>query len=151
VTERFAARVQRAIAARGVAPGSQLKFLPRMNTTAFRRVLAAADVVIDTLRWSGGNTSLDAIASGTPVVTCPGRFMRARQTAAMLRMIGLAELVVDSADDLVARAVSIARDPERNWDLRRRIAERRALLFDQDAPVEAFGEALLRLGAGGAA
>jgi CRISPR-associated protein Csy1 len=29
VTERFAARVQRAIAARGVAPGSQLKFLPR--------------------------------------------------------------------------------------------------------------------------
>ena len=62
--------------------------------------------------------------------------------------MGLAELVVHSTDDLVARAVSIARDPERNWDLRRRIAERRALLFNQDGPAEAFGEALLRLARG---
>ena len=148
VTERFAARVQRALAARGVAPGSQLKFLPRMNTTAFRRVLATGDVVVDTVRWSGGNTTLDAIAAGTPVVTLPGRFMRARQTAAMLRMIGLPELVAESVEDLVARAVSIARDPERNWDLRRRIAERRGQLFDQQEPIEAFAEALLRLGSG---
>lgn len=148
VTERFAARVQRALSARGLAPGSQLKFLPRMNTTAFRRVLAAGDVVVDTIRWSGGNTSLDAIAAGAPVVTLPGRFMRARQTAAMLRMMGLAELIAESTEDLVARAVSIARDPGRNRDLRRRIAERRGRLFDQAEPLEAFAEALLRLGAG---
>ena len=28
--------------------------------------------MLDTLRWSGGNTSLDAIACGLPVVTLPG-------------------------------------------------------------------------------
>lgn len=148
VTERFAARIQRALAQRGIAPGAQLKFLPRMNTGAFRRALATGDVVVDTVRWSGGNTSLDAIAAGTPVVTLPGRFMRARQTAAMLRMIGLDELVADSIPDLVARAVSIARDAGRNRDLRRRIAERRGRLFDQEEPIEAFAEALLRLGSG---
>src|SRR5204863_8464277 len=84
ITDRFAARVQRSLAAHGVAPGAQLKFLPRMNPLAFRRTLAAADLVIDTTHWSGGNTSLDAIAAGVPVVTLPGHFMRARQTAAML-------------------------------------------------------------------
>lgn len=148
VTERFAARLQRALAERGIAPGAQLKFLPRMNTAAFRRVLAAADVVVDTTRWSGGNTSLDAIAAGTPVVTYPGRFMRARQTAAMLRMMEMDELIVDSADALVARAVAIARDRDRNAALRGEIAERRGVLFDQEAPIEAFSDALLRLGRG---
>jgi CRISPR-associated protein Csy1 len=148
VTDRFAARLQRSLAAHGVAPGAQLKFLPRMNSTAFRRALAAVDLVIDTTHWSGGNTSLDAIAAGVPVVTLPGHFMRARQSDAMLRMIGLAELVADSPDDYVARAVAIASDAPRNRALRARIAERRGAIFDRPEPVAAFAETLLALGAG---
>jgi CRISPR-associated protein Csy1 len=147
VTERFAARLQRALAARGIAPGGQLKFLPRMNPEAFRRVLAAADVVVDTLHWSGGNTSLDAISAGTPIVTLPGRFMRGRQSAAMLGLMGLGELVAASEDDYVERAVAIARDRDRNRSLRERIAGRRADLFDRPEPVAAFGEALRRIAA----
>jgi CRISPR-associated protein Csy1 len=149
VTERFAARLQRSLAAQGVAPGSQLKFLPRMNPRAFRRVLAAADVVVDTTHWSGGNTTLDAIAAGTPVVTVPGRFMRARQTAAMLAMLDLPELVADSPDALVDLAVAVAGDADLNRSLRSRMAERRGALFDQPAPLASFADALLRLGAGG--
>jgi predicted O-linked N-acetylglucosamine transferase (SPINDLY family) len=149
VTERFAARLERSLAARGIAPGSQLKFLPRMNPAAFRRVLAAADVVIDTTHWSGGNTSLDAIAAGTPVVTVPGRFMRARQTAAMLAMLELPELVAASPDALADSAVKVAAEADLNRSLRGRIAAGRGALFDQRAPLESFAEALLRVGAGG--
>lgn len=148
VTERFAARVQRAIAARGIAPAGQLKFLPRMNSTAFRRVLAAADVVVDTVRWSGGNTSLDAIAAGTPVVTLPGRYMRARQTAAMLGMMGLDELVARSVEELVALSVAVASDGARNRALRQGIETRRGVLFDREEPVAAFAEALWKAGLG---
>ena len=147
VTERFAARLQRAIEARGIAPGGQLKFLPRMNSEAFRRVLAAADVVVDTLHWSGGNTSLDAISAGTPMVTLPGRFMRGRQSAAMLGLMGLDELIATSEEDYVERAVAIARDRDRNRGLRERIVARRGDLFDRPEPVEAFSEALLRVAA----
>lgn len=145
VTERFAARVQRALSAHGIAPGSQLKFLPRMNPQAFRRVLAMADVVIDTVHWSGGNTTLDALAAGTPVVTLPGAFMRGRQSAAMLRMIGLEELVADSREAYVRIAAAVATDGAYNRELRRRIADGRAALFDQPEPVAAFAEALVRL------
>lgn len=149
VTERFAARLQRSLSAQGVAPGSQLKFLPRMNPAAFRRVLAAADVVLDTTHWSGGNTTLDAIAAGTPVVTVPGRFMRARQTAAMLAMLELPELVAPSPDALVDSALAVAADADLNRSLRSRMAARRGALFDQPAPLASFAEALLRVGAGG--
>jgi predicted O-linked N-acetylglucosamine transferase (SPINDLY family) len=148
VTSQFAARVQRALQHEGVGPRGQLKFLPRMANEAFRRVLAACDVVIDTVHWSGGNTSLDAFAAGVPVVTLPGRFMRGRQTAGMLQLMGITQLVAADADAYVGLAVDVARDRERNAALRREIVERRRVLFDRPEPVAAFGEALLRMAAG---
>jgi CRISPR-associated protein Csy1 len=147
-TENLAGRLQRAFARRGIPPRAQLKFLPRLESGYFRRVLASADVVLDTVRWSGGNTSIDAFAAGVPVVTLPGRFMRGRQTAAMLELMGLPDLVASSSEDYVAKAVAIAKDRERNAAIRRAIAERRAVLFDQQAPIEALSQALLRLGSG---
>lgn len=148
VTQTFAARVQGALARRGVPPRGQLKFLPRMESGHFRGVLAMADVVLDTPRWSGGNTSIDAFAAGVPVVTLPGRFMRARQTAGMLRLMGLEDLVASSAAEYVRIACRVAGDRGRNAALREVIATRRAALFDRPEPLEAFAAALLRIGAG---
>lgn len=147
-TENIAARLQRAFARRGIQPRGQLKFLPRMDSGYFRRVLAIADVVLDTVRWSGGNTSIDAFAAGVPVITLPGRFMRGRQTAGMLELMGIPELIASTPADYVAKAVEAASDRDLNASLRRAIEERRGVLFDQQAPVAAFTEALLALGAG---
>jgi len=148
VTARFAARLQRALASHGVAPRGQLKFLPRMSNDAFRRVLAACDVVIDTFHWSGGNTSLDAFAAGVPVVTLPGRFMRGRQTAGMLALIDMPGLVAPDVEGYVRLAIDVARDRDRNAALRKAIAERRGALFERREPVEALSASLLRLAAG---
>ena len=117
--------------------------MPRMGAAAFRGVLAASDVVLDTVRWSGGNTSLDAIAAGTPVVALPGRFMRGRQTAAMLAAMGLDTLVAASPADYVRIALDTARDRDRNAGLRAAIARERGVLFDRPEPVAALADALL--------
>ncbi len=143
VTRQFAARLERTMAARGMAPRGQLKFLPRLPGAHFRRALALADVVLDTLHWSGGNTSLDAFSVATPVVTLPGRFMRGRQTAAMLGMMGIEGLTASDADDYVRRALAVARDRDLNAGLREAIAARRAALFDRPEPIAALQEALL--------
>lgn len=148
VTERLGARMQRALAAHGVPPRGQVKFLPRMSAENFRRVLGAADVVVDTLHWSGGNTSLDALASGTPIVTLPGRFMRGRQTAAMLGMAGLPELVAASPEDYVRIAVEAARDPGQNAHLREQVLAGREALFERREPIAALEEALLLVASG---
>lgn len=148
VTEQFGGRVQRALAAAGMPARGQLKFAPRMSPADFRRVLAMADVVVDTVRWSGGNTSLDALAAGTPIVTLPGRFMRSRQTAAMLRMAGMDSLIATGEEDFVRLAVEVAGDRDRNRALRKAIAAGRGALFDRGEPIEALAEALLEAGAG---
>jgi protein O-GlcNAc transferase len=147
VTEKLVERFQRAFAARGVTPRRQLKFLPRMETPHFRGALAAADVVLDTVRWSGGNTSIDAFAAGVPVVTLPGRFMRGRQTAGMLELMQMPGLVAANAADYVRLAVDIASDRDRGGQLRKTIAERRSVLFDRPEAVQAFGDALLAIAA----
>jgi predicted O-linked N-acetylglucosamine transferase (SPINDLY family) len=104
-------------------------------------------VVLDTFRWSGGNTSLDAFASATPVVTLEGRFMRGRQTAAMLRLMELGELVAAGPEEYIQTALGVAADGARQAELRRAIAERRRALFGRADCLAAFQEALLAVGA----
>jgi protein O-GlcNAc transferase len=147
VTRRIAARLQRALERRGVPPRGQLKFLPRMDAARFREVLALGHVVLDTVRWSGGNTSLDAFAAGAPVLTLPGRFMRGRQSFAMLREMDLDDLIARSHDEYVEKAVAIACDTPRREALRLAIAERNPRLFGQRPALDAFQEALLALAA----
>jgi CRISPR-associated protein Csy1 len=116
--QRHAARLARAVSAAGGDP-SRLLWLPPLSRSGFLEVLAAADVMLDTTRWSGGNTTLDALRAGLPVVACPGAQMRGRQSAAMLRSLGLeAELVLHDRVSQVARAIAIADDGA----LRERIA-----------------------------
>jgi len=148
LTARFAARLQRALARRGVPPRRQVKAMPRMEGAKFRALLGLADVVLDTLHWSGGNTSFDAFAMAAPVVTMPGRFMRGRQTTAMLEAMGIPELVAASPDDYVARALQVAADRAANAVLRERIAANRGAIFETSEPLRALAEALLTVGSG---
>jgi CRISPR-associated protein Csy1 len=148
LTERMAERLRRALAQQGVPPRGQVKFLPRMPGAQFRQALAGADVVLDTLRWSGGSTSLDAFAAGVPVVACRGEFMRGRQAAAMLSLLGLDELVAGDVDEYVALALQAAADRPRNAGLREIIRERRSALFGRADVLAPFQDALERLATG---
>jgi protein O-GlcNAc transferase len=144
-TESFARRLGGRMEVHGVQPRGQLKFLPRMDTPLFRSALGLADVVLDTLHWSGGNTSLDAFACGVPVVTLPGAFMRGRQTMAMLRMMGLEELVAQSVDEYIRIAKRLAQDIEWRKEICRTIGAKRGELFDRRENVAALETLLLQI------
>lgn len=115
-------RLERALRAAGADPARQVLFLPMTRRSRFLSICAACDVMIDTPRWSGGNTTIDALLAGLPVVTVPGALMRGRQSMAMLRTLGLDELICADGAAQAAAAVAIARDPARRADLARRIA-----------------------------
>jgi hypothetical protein len=80
---RMARALDRALEARGVAR-DRVVVRPQVGHDDYLALCAACDAMLDSVRWSGGNTSLDAIACALPVVTLPGAYMRARQSAAML-------------------------------------------------------------------
>jgi protein O-GlcNAc transferase len=142
VTDIFTRRMAHAFDARGVA-AERLRILPPVPHDDYLRINLLCDAMLDTLHWSGGNTSLDALACGLPIVTLPGAFMRGRQSAAMLRIVGVPELVAGDRAGYVALATRLARDPQWRSALAVRIRDARSLLFDTQAPVEAFASLLL--------
>jgi protein O-GlcNAc transferase len=54
----------------------RVRFVPAQPNADFLHLLAQADVMLDPFPFGGGNTSYEAFAVGTPVVTKPGQFLR---------------------------------------------------------------------------
>ena len=145
--DRYLERLDAAFTREGVEMRGRVLVLPYMTHASYLRVNAVCDVMLDTLRWSGGNTSLDALAMGLPVVTLPGELMRGRQSLGMLRMMGLEEaLVARDADDYVDRAVAIARDPARRAALSEAIVAAHGDVFERGEPLAAFADFISRAG-----
>lgn len=145
LTQRFAGRLAGAFEKHGLDIHRHAIFL-RSNIPhpTYLKLNELCDVMIDTLHWSGGNTSLDALASGLPVVTTPGKLMRGRQSRAMLEIVGVPELVARDREELVAMAVRIGRDPHERRALSERIVAGRSRLFEREEPIRALEEFLLR-------
>jgi CRISPR-associated protein Csy1 len=145
VTRQYRQRLLAALARAGVDGESRALFLGFLPHGDYLRVNQLCDAMLDTLHWSGGNTSLDAIAAGLPMVTLPGELMRGRQSAAMLRRLGLDELVARDVEDYVGLALRLGTDPAWRGDIRRALEERAGSLFDDAAPVAALADALEEL------
>jgi protein O-GlcNAc transferase len=144
LTQAFATRLARSLRKRGLDIGDRVHFIaPNIPHPSYLALNRLCDVMLDTLHWSGGNTSLDALATGLPVVTLPGGLMRGRQSQAMLRILGLEELVAADVEDYVTRAVALGQDAARRQSVSERIAARRDALFERDEPIRAL-EAFFR-------
>lgn len=110
---RLEARLQQALRAAGADPLRQLLWLPAMDRSGFLAMLGACDLVWDPLHWSGGNTALDALWMGTPILTTRGAFMRGRQSAAMLEALGVSAVCVAAGPaDLPRQATLLLDEPE---------------------------------------
>ena len=70
--------------------------------------------------------------------------MRGRQSQAMLRMMGLEELIAGDRADYVEKAVALGRDRDRRMAFAERIAAARGAIFERDEPVRAFEDFLER-------
>ena len=143
VTGRFMERLTRAFDSHGVAVRERTFVLPALAHDDYLRVNLACDAMLDTLHWSGGNTSLDALACGLPVVTLPGAFMRGRQSAAMLRIVGAEALVAADQDDYVRIASRLVDDAAWRDEQARVIRGGCGVLFDRHEPAQAFSDLLL--------
>jgi CRISPR-associated protein Csy1 len=136
-TSAFRQRLDCALARWRVDPARVivLQLRPRIDYLEVNRL---CDVMLDTLRWSGGNTTLDALAVGLPVVTQWGEFMRGRQSAGMLDALGRGDLIATDRPDYVRIALEIARSPDRRESLRAAIVAAHGRLFGDAAPIRAL-------------
>jgi len=145
LSARFRARLGAALAQAGVDADAALAILPVQPYPDFLACLRAADALIDSPNFSGGATSLDALALGVPVVTQEGVMARGRQTAGMLRRVGLPEVVAASDDDFVTLASRLARDAAYRAALGGALGERAGTLFEPAVMAGSLGALLERL------
>jgi CRISPR-associated protein Csy1 len=140
ITDQFMRRLGRCFEEHGLPIRERTRVLPRLSHEDYLAVNLACDAMLDTLRWSGGQTTVDALDCGLPVVTLPGALMRGRQSAGMLKLIGLDELIAADIDDYLRIATRLCGDPAWRAELSARIRERSGWLFDDMAPIAALEE-----------
>lgn len=122
----------------------RLRVLPRLPLDRYLGVMCAADVVLDTIHFNGGNTTMQSLALGQPVVTLSTDMMRGRVTLAPLTAMGMrAELEAASPEDYVDRVLRIGRDRDWAEHLRGRLRDAAPALIDSDAAPRALSRVIL--------
>jgi predicted O-linked N-acetylglucosamine transferase (SPINDLY family) len=142
VAQALATRLQAVFAQYHIDFAARCRVHPLIGKDDYLRLLARADVCLDSLDFSGCLTSLDALWCDQPIVTLPGALMRGRQTAGLLRLIGMDELIAASPDEYVHIATRLAQKPEQRAAIRARIAARKSELFEDRGAVAALAKFL---------
>ncbi|NQE60645.1 N-acetylglucosamine transferase [Caulobacter sp. RHG1] len=127
------ARLRDSAEARGV-DRMRLVFAPKMQNAYHLARYRLADLFLDTTPYGAHTTASDALWMAVPVLTWPGRSFASRVCGSLVSAAGLPELVVDSGEAYVEKAVEIGADRGKADALRATLAANRdtCVLFDMD-------------------
>jgi len=109
ITAAFRARLERAFADHGLDAAKFCVVLPRLDPQHFAGAIGLSDIMLDSIGWSGCNSTFEGLAHDLPVVTLPSSLMRGRHTAAILRMMDVSDTIAATCEDYVSIAARLAR------------------------------------------
>jgi Fe-S-cluster containining protein len=119
------------------AAGFNAVVLPRRPLPEFLSLIRQADAILDTPAWNGGNSTIDALAMGRPVISMVSEFMRGRHALAFLNIAGVGDLIAKDEQDYVSLALDKDRQEAAMVNLNVEA------LYEDKAPVRALDEILL--------
>lgn len=138
VAKDFRTRLDRAFTAEGLEVSDYCVLLPQLTPFDYWNLNLLSDVFLDSLEWSGGVTTLEAIACGLPIVTLPGRFMRARHSYGILRQLGVVDTIAGDKEEYVEIAVRLGVDLEWRTQILEKMKANHALLYSNTRCVSAL-------------
>jgi protein O-GlcNAc transferase len=145
VTELFKQRLERAFASVGLSAKDYCVFLPRLDFPKFIAVYGQCDVILDSIGWSGNNTTMESLSHPLPIVTMPGSLMRGRHTMAILQMMGITETITETVDEYVSVAVRLARDMPWRMAIKERMSAGKNRVYRDRTCILALEEFLNRV------
>jgi predicted O-linked N-acetylglucosamine transferase (SPINDLY family) len=101
----------------GIAP-ERIELHGRLPLAAYREILQRVDIALDPFPYNGTTTTCETLWLGIPVITLLGETSVSRSGHALLKAVGLEELVARDEAEYVRIAVDLARDAERLARLR---------------------------------
>ena len=112
------------------------RLLPVMPKPKFYALQSLVNVALDSLGWSGGVTTLDAITCNLPVVTYPGEFMRGRHSYGILQLLGVTETIAHSEQEYIEIAVQLGVDRIWNNRIREKIKQNKTKLYGDQSCIQ---------------
>lgn len=109
---------------------SQIHFIERLNPEDFLSLCLIADVILDPILMSGGISSLEALSTGTPIITHPGHYIHSRSTYAYFKKLNALDTVVHSLEEYSTLAVKIANSSTLSQTISFRILENLHVLYE---------------------
>jgi predicted O-linked N-acetylglucosamine transferase (SPINDLY family) len=145
ITRLFQQRLERAFDAFGLKATDHCVFLPRLDPQKFAAAIGCCDIILDSIGWSGCNSTFESLHHHLPIVTMAGRLMRGRHTMAILRMMNVTETITETLDHYVATAVRLATDADWRRQVSARMAAGRDAVYRDRACIEALEAFLSRV------
>ena len=110
-----------AAAAAGVDPARLIFAVHRPDKRMHLARHRCADLFLDTFVMNAATTALDALSVGLPVLTRPGGRFGERMAASFLIELDCRELICESTEHYIARAIELVGDPHQLRGLRERL------------------------------
>ncbi len=145
VTNVMRERLSAAFDALGMDTNKYCVFLPRMDEARFLAAIGQSDAVLDSIGWSGCNSTLESMTSNLPIISMAGALMRGRHTSAMLGLIGADAAIAATPDEYIDKAIRLARDADWRDAMGRCVANGKQRLFRDSEPITALEEFLERV------
>jgi predicted O-linked N-acetylglucosamine transferase (SPINDLY family) len=112
--------------------------IPPLRREDFLHLNATVDVLLDPIHFGGGNTTYEALAFGTPVVTLPSPYLKGRITQSLYRRMGVSSCVAATPEEYVAIAVRLGTDDGLRAAVRAEILASCPALYDDTSGVHAL-------------
>jgi protein O-GlcNAc transferase len=146
LTNLFRNRLDKAFAAFGLRAANHCVFLPRREDERwFVAAIGQCDIILDSIGWSGGNSTLESLHHALPIVTMETPLMRGRHTMAILRMMEVEETVAETIDGYVSLAVRLARDQPWRESIKQRMLQNRERVYRDTSCISGLQEFLTRV------
>lgn len=116
----------------------RVRFLPKLSYSDYLNLLLVSDVLLDTFYFGGANTSYEAFALGTPIVTLPWDLQRGRFTYASYKHLEISDCIAKNEQEYIDFSIKIANNKDIKTYISNKMKERSSILFNNLEVVKEF-------------
>ena len=145
ITDLFRQRLELAFAEFGLNADDYCVFMPPVDLHSYVATFGQCDVFLDSIDWSGANTTLESLAHDLPIVTFEGALMRGRHSMAILKRMGITETIAKTLDEYVSIAVRLGRDIAFRASVKSAISKNKHRVYRDHSSIVALESSLRRL------
>lgn len=122
---------------------SRILFLPRQREADFLQLVALCDVNLDSWPLTGGNSTLDTLVTGTPLVTLTGEWPFQRLSAAIYQQMACTDLIASTPEEYLALARKLVHDSFFYAEMQKKIANGLGKIYENQAAIRELEAVLL--------